>query len=186
MKCILTGLGGPGLYWLGVMRQRDDVEVVGFVEPFQGSVTRAIEKHGVEAGRISGTMDEAIAKARADGEVDFILDVTPPAVHHEVALKAFENGLHVLGEKPLSDDFETAKKVVEAGEKAGVRHMLTQNYRFGGQPRSTRAAIQNGQIGTLGQCDIRFYMNWAETPSCRAPCGPGVKSGPRFPFRTSK
>jgi predicted dehydrogenase len=160
MKCILTGLGGRGLHWLNVMKQRDDVEMAAFVEPFEGSITRAVEKHGVERERIFSSLDEALEKAQAD----FILDVTPPAVHHEVALKAFEAGLHVIGEKPLSDNFETAKMVAEAGSKAGVKHMITQNYRFGGQPRTTRAAIDSGLIGAPGQCDVRFYMNWADFP----------------------
>jgi predicted dehydrogenase len=61
------------------------------------------------------------------------MDVTPPAVHHQIAEKAFAHGLHVLGEKPLSDDYATAKRVVEAGAQAGVKHMITQNYRFGAQ-----------------------------------------------------
>jgi predicted dehydrogenase len=160
MKAILTGLGGRGLYWLGVMRKRDDVEIVAFVEPFEGSITRAVEQYGVPRERIFASLDEAIQNSDAD----FVLDVTPPAVHHEVALKAFEAGLHVIGEKPLSDNFETAKAVVEAGKKAGVKHMITQNYRFGAQPRTSQKLIADGKIGKPGQCDIRFYKAWADLP----------------------
>lgn len=160
MKAILTGLGGRGLHWLSAMRQRDDVEFVGFVEPYEGSITRAVEQHNVPRELIFPTLDAAIAATQAD----FVLDVTPPAVHHEVAFKAFENGLHVIGEKPLSDDFETAKKVAAAGTAAGLCHMITQNYRFGPQPRSMRPALASGMIGQPGQCDIRFYMAWADAP----------------------
>jgi predicted dehydrogenase len=160
MKCILTGLGGRGLHWLGVMAKRDDVEMAAFVEPYEGSITRAVEKHGVERGRIFTSLDQALANTQAD----FVLDVTPPAVHHEVAYKAFEAGLHVIGEKPLSDNFETAKAVAEAGSKAGVKHMITQNYRFGAQPRTSRQVIKDGLIGAPGQCDVRFYMPWADSP----------------------
>jgi predicted dehydrogenase len=160
MKAILTGLGGRGLHWLRVMRQREDVEVVGFVEPFEGSVTRAVEQYEVPRNLIFPTLDEAIKNAQAD----FVLDVTPPGVHHEVAYKAFENGLHVLGEKPLSDDFETAKQVSEAGTRAGLKHMITQNYRFSAQPRTTRKVLAEGLIGQPGQADVRFYMPWADIP----------------------
>ncbi len=160
MKAILTGLGGRGLHWLSAMRQRDDVEFVGFVEPYEGSITRAVEQHQVPRELIFSCLDEAIKNSDAE----FVLDVTPPAVHHEVAYKAFENGLHVIGEKPLSDNFETAKAVAAAGTKAGLTHMITQNYRFGGQPRTTRPQIEAGLIGKPGQCDIRFYMPWADAP----------------------
>ncbi len=159
-NAILTGLGGRGLHWLSAIRKRDDVQIVGFVEPYQGSIDRAVNDFQVPREQIFGTLDEAIANVQAD----FVLDVTPPAVHNEIAHKAFDAGLHVLGEKPLSDDFETAKKVAQAGSAKGLKHMITQNYRFTSQPRTTRPLIESGKIGMPGQCDIRFYMNWADIP----------------------
>ena len=160
MKAILTGLGGRGLHWLSAVRRRDDVDVVAFVEPFEGSIARAVEQHDVPREAIFASLDEAIASSGAD----FVLDVTPPAVHPEVAFKAFEAGLHVIGEKPLSDNFETAKRVAAAGQAAGMTHMITQNYRFGGLPRTSRRVLDEGIIGAPGQCDIQFYMNWADMP----------------------
>lgn len=160
MKAILTGLGGRGLYWLDNARRHSDVDIVAFVEPYEGSITRAVEKHYVARDTIFASLDEAIAHSDAD----FVLDVTPPSVHPEVAFKAFENGLHVIGEKPLSDNFEVAKKVAAASHAAGLTHMITQNYRFGGLPRTSRRVLDEGLIGKPGQCDIRFYMNWADLP----------------------
>jgi len=160
MKAILTGLGGRGLHWLKAMREREDVEFVGFVEPYSPSIDRAVEKHQLPRERIFGSFQEAISNTDAD----FVLDVTPPAVHHEIALQAFAAGLHVIGEKPLSDDFANAKIVAQAGLEAGLKHMITQNYRFNPQPRTSRKMLDEGLIGTPGQCDIRFYMNWADIP----------------------
>jgi len=160
MKAILTGLGGQGLSWLGDIRKRDDVEIVAFVEPFEASIARAVEKHDVPREAIFPSLDDAIQNTKAD----FVLDVTPPAVHHEVALKAFAAGLHVLGEKPLSDNFETAKMVAAQGQKAGVKHMITQNYRFGDQPRTSRKVLDEGKIGKPGQADVQFFMPWADAP----------------------
>ncbi len=160
MKAILTGLGGQGLSWLSDISKRDDVEIVAFVEPFEASITRAVEQHFVPRDAIFPSLDEAIKNTNAD----FVLDVTPPAVHHEVAFKAFDAGLHVLGEKPLSDSFQTAKDVALAGQKAGVKHMITQNYRFGEQPRTTRKVLSEGIIGEVGQANINFFMPWGESP----------------------
>lgn len=159
-KAILTGLGGRGLHWLRAMRAHENVEIIGFVEPFEGSIKRAVNEHNVARDAIFPDLKTAINNVKAD----FVLDVTPPAIHHEIAYTAFDAGLHVLGEKPLSDDFQTAKNVVEAGKKAGVKHMITQNYRFGPQPRTSRQALAEGIIGEPGQCDIAFYMNWADFP----------------------
>jgi predicted dehydrogenase len=160
MRCIITGLGGRGLYWVNEMKNRADCEMVGYVEPWDKNRARAIEQYSIPAEQIFESIDAALEAVDAD----FVLDVTPPAVHHEVAAKAFAKGLHVLGEKPLSDDFATARKVVEQGKAAGVKHMITQNYRFTSQPRTTRPLIESGLIGKPGQCDVRFYIPWADFP----------------------
>jgi len=159
MNCILTGLGGRGLHWLNAVRAYDGLHAVAFVEPFEQNAERATNEHGVPSDRIFKTLDEAIAAAP---DAEFVLDVTPPKVHREVAEKAFAAGLHVLGEKPLSESYADALAVVAAGKAAGKTHMITQNYRFGSQPRTAARLVREGLIGQPGQCDIRFYMPWAD------------------------
>ena len=161
MNCILTGLGGRGLHWLRAVRAYDGVDAVAFVEPFQGSIDRAVNEHSVPREQIFSSLDEAIANTK---NANFVLDVTPPAVHREVAEKAFAAGLDVLGEKPLSESYADAVAVVEAGKKAGRTHMITQNYRFGPQPRTAGRLVREGLVGQPGQCDVRFYMPWADAP----------------------
>jgi len=161
-NCIVTGLGGRGLNWLNKLQARDDCRAIAFVEPFEANRQRAVSQQGLQEAQIFATLDEAIASTR---EADFVLDVTPPAVHHEIAEKAFANGLHLLGEKPLSDNFANAKRIAELGEVRGLRHMITQNYRFGAQPRTSRRVLAEDIIGAPGQCDIRFYMPWADMPN---------------------
>ena len=41
-------------------------------------------------------VDNSIDEALENVQADFLVDVTPPAVHHEVAAKAFAKGLHVM------------------------------------------------------------------------------------------
>jgi predicted dehydrogenase len=160
MRCIITGLGGRGLHWNRQLCQRKDCQLTGFVEPAEENRTRAVQQHDIPESLILSSLAEALERV----EADFVLDVTPPAVHREVAERAFAAGLHVLGEKPLSDDFRVAREIAAAGERAGVKHMITQNYRFGACPRTTRRRLAEGLIGKPGQCDIRFYMPWADMP----------------------
>lgn len=159
-RAIITGLGGRGLHWIRAARQHDNCEIVAYVEPFEPNRLRAIEKAEVPADKIFETLE----KAAIETEADFVIDVTPPAAHRTIAETAFAAGLHVFGEKPLSDNFDDAAQVVEAGRIACRKHMITQNYRFGGQPRTTRRLLNEGLIGKPGQCDIRFYIPWADAP----------------------
>ncbi|HEU4753719.1 MAG TPA: Gfo/Idh/MocA family oxidoreductase, partial [Armatimonadota bacterium] len=124
---IVVGLGGRGLHWLAQVRERDDCRIVAYVEPSEANRARAVREHGVPEEQVFPSLEGALEAVRAD----FLLDVTPPASHAAVAEQAFAAGLHVLGEKPLSDDFEAAQRVANTGTQAGLRHMITQNYRFG-------------------------------------------------------
>lgn len=160
LKGILAGLGGRGFHWFEQCSRHAGTQIVACVEPNAQRRALAIEKFGITERQIFNSLDEAIKGSKAD----FVLDVTPPAVHRKVAEAAFETGLHVLGEKPLSDNMTDARAVVKAGKKAGVKHMITQNYRFSAPPRTTRKLIEQDAIGTIGQCDIRFYRPWADNP----------------------
>jgi predicted dehydrogenase len=159
-KGIVAGLGGRGLHWVSEARKHENCKLVGFVEPNEANVKRAVEQHNVPKKEIFPSLDEAVKKVKAD----FVLDVTPPCVHREIAEKAFAAGMHLIGEKPLSDNWKDAKAMVKAGKKAGLRHMITQNYRFSGEPRTTRKLIADGLVGKPGQLDVRFYMCWADFP----------------------
>lgn len=160
LKGILTGLGNRGKSWLNTCRENRDVELVAYVEPFAPNREKAVQEWGVEAFKIHPTLADALSAAKAD----FVVDVTPPAVHEQVALEAFQAGLHVLGEKPLSDTRAAARRMAAAGKAAGRRHMVAQNYRFAAAPRTLRRLVQAGQIGKPGFVDIGFYMAWADLP----------------------
>lgn len=158
MKAILVGLGGRSKHWQSACETHPDVELVACVEPSAENKQRAVVERGIPENRIYDRLEQAIDAVQAD----FVVDVTPPAVHERIAMTAFDAGLHVLGEKPMSDDFSAARRIVAAGLKAGVKHMITQNYRFNGLPRTTRRLLDKGRIGTVGQLDVSLYVPWAD------------------------
>lgn len=160
MKAIIAGLGGRGRMWLKSCRENADVEIVACVEPFADNSKRAVQEDGIAKEIIFSDLNQAVKQVKAD----FVLDVTPPSVHEQTALTAFENGLHVLGEKPLSDDYQAALRIVAAGKKAGLKHMVAQNYRFEGLPRTTKKLLQSGRMGSVGQLDVTLYVPWADIP----------------------
>ncbi|GIX05979.1 MAG: hypothetical protein KatS3mg115_0382 [Candidatus Poribacteria bacterium] len=146
MRGILVGLGGRSRSWYEVCRRNPSVELVGYVEISPERRQQAQERWGLDDSVLFESLEEAIRAT----EADFVVDVTPPAVHERVALTALEHGLHVLGEKPLSDDFEAAKRMVRAAQESGRVHMITQNYRFGAVPPNDPPASKRGDHRPAG------------------------------------
>jgi predicted dehydrogenase len=64
-----------------------------------------------EQGVRSSSVDELLA----DPEVDVVLNLTIPAAHADVALRALEAGKHVYGEKPLALSTAEARPVLDSG-----------------------------------------------------------------------
>ena len=160
LKAILCGLGGRGRHWLEACREYDGVDLAAVVEPAPANRERALAELAVPEDLLFEDLDTAAGAV----EADFVVDVTPPAVHERIALTAFQAGLHLLGEKPLSDDFAAARRIVDAGRRSGRRHMITQNYRFNPQPRTTRRLLDEGLIGDCAQLDVSLYVSWADNP----------------------
>jgi len=160
MNGILVGLGRQSRGWFQDCRKHPDVDLVGFVDTSAEAREQFVAEGLAGEDRIFASLAEAIDACAAQ----FVLDVTPPAAHKSVALGAIAAGLHVLGEKPMCEDLDDARAVADAGEAAGVRHMITQNFRFGPLPRTTRRLIREGAIGPPGQLDISFYVPWADRP----------------------
>jgi predicted dehydrogenase len=160
VKGILVGLGKQCRGWYKECRDHPEVELVAFAEISEEARKGFQDEFGPEACRVFPSLDEAIRSSDAE----FVLDVTPPAAHRKVAETALAASLHVLGEKPLADNMDDARAMVACGRKAGRKHMITQNFRFGAKPRTTRRLIGEDAIGEPGQLDIAFYVPWACRP----------------------
>ena len=160
LKGIVVGLGGRARSWVEVCRRTPGVELVAYVEPVEEHRRRAQEQFAIPDAHVYGRLEEALSGLRAD----FVVDVTPPAVHEEIATAAFVAGLHVIQEKPLSDEWEAAKRTVAAAAQHGRTYMITQNYRFGQVPRATRPLVEAGRIGKPEQASMGFYRVWARMP----------------------
>lgn len=99
----------------------------------------AAEEQGVEAL----TVDELLARP----DIDAILNLTIPAAHARIALRALENGKHVYGEKPLALTTAEAEPVLQKAAAAGLRVGSAPDTVLGTGIQTARAAIDAGLIG---------------------------------------
>jgi predicted dehydrogenase len=84
----------------------------------------------------------------ADAAVDLVLNLTIPAAHAEVALRAIAAGKSVYGEKPLALGTAEARKVLEAAAAANVRVGCAPDTVLGTGVQTARKAVDDGLIGT--------------------------------------
>jgi len=121
------------------------------------------------------------AAAMLDAErPDFVDIITPPATHLPLTRMAAERGVHVLCQKALAPTAAEAVLIVETAERAGIRFMVHDNFRFQPWHREARALIARGAIGRLHSLACRTRMGDGWQPDAYLSRQPYFRSMPQL------
>ncbi len=163
-RCLLIGAGGIGGAWIRRFTtvHRDRLQISAIVDIVPEVLREAGDFLDLPQSDRYNTMDDAFA----DAAVDFCVVAVPPRHHREAILKAVERALPVLSEKPISDKLSEVTEIVQAVNKAGVKMVVIQNYRFTPRMLAFRDVLRSGRLGRLQylvarfQADYRVFGSW--------------------------
>lgn len=97
-------------------------------------------------------------------DIDLVDINAPSNVHKEIALAAAEAGKHIYCEKPLALTLEDARKMLEAAERANIKHMVGFNYRFAPAVLLAKKLIDEGRLGKIYHFRAHFLQDWIIDP----------------------
>ena len=125
---------------------------------------------------VAGRNEEAVAEAAkrfgynkyytdwrdmiADDSVQLFDNGGPNNIHAEPCIAAAEAGKHILCEKPLGRTAEESKQMLDAVNKAGVKHMVAFNYRFVPAIRQIKNLIDSGALGRIYHWRAVYLQEW--------------------------
>lgn len=95
-----------------------------------------------------------------DPDVQLFDNGGPNDMHAEPCIAAAMAGKHILCEKPLGRTAEESKMMLDAVEKAGVKHMAAFNYRFVPAIRLARNLIESGALGQIYHMRAVYLQEW--------------------------
>jgi predicted dehydrogenase len=99
-----------------------------------------------------------------DPTVEFVYVATPPATHKEIASYALSAGKHVLCEKPLSHDLQSAEELVEAAGQAKVVNAMHFGQDYSPVFTTFHRLVQDGYLGKLKSVELKMlYPTWPPT-----------------------
>jgi predicted dehydrogenase len=112
------------------------------------AVTDIVEERAAQAAkeyniRHIQSADEMVR----DPDVDIILNITQPQIHHTVAMQAAAGGKHVYTEKPLCVTCEEAAELLRAAREKNVRVGGAPDTFLGAGIQTCRKLIDQGWIG---------------------------------------
>jgi predicted dehydrogenase len=136
-------------------RERGDVEIVAACDI---SPSRRAQAHAALPGARIYETAEALLEAEA-GRLDFVDIATPPVDHARLGHLAFDRGLHVLCEKPLTCSVEEAQGLLEHARRAQRVLFPCHNYKHAPVVKAIRAELESGRIGRVRSVTLSTFRN---------------------------
>ncbi len=85
----------------------------------------------------------------ADNEIDAIVIATPVSSHFELAMGALQANKHVLIEKPLTESYEQACRLVEEADKRNLMLMVDHTFVYTSAVRKMQELIAGDELGKI-------------------------------------
>lgn len=136
-------------------RNQGDVEIVAVADVCEARRNQAQEL--LPKARVYADY-QALLAAEASN-LDFVDISTPPCDHAAIAHAAFDRGLHVLCEKPLTPTLDEARSLIEHALRAKKVLFPAHNYKHAPVVKTIREIIASGQIGKVRSLTLNTYRN---------------------------
>ena len=138
-------------------------DVVGLVGTNAERTAKRAESNGVTQSFID--IDEAIRKTGAVA----VTIASPPSTHSELTLKAIAHGCHVICEKPMANNVDEARTMLQAAERAGITHLMGNQFRWQPERAIVARAIKEGLIGEPRFITLAGYLPLVASPEAKMP-----------------
>jgi predicted dehydrogenase len=140
---VSVGIVGAGyistIYLENCARRFDNLRVVGVADLMMGRAREQAEQFGVAAM----TVDELLSHP----EVEIVVNLTIPAAHAEIGLRAIAAGKSIYSEKPLATTAAEARELLARAGERGVRVGAAPDTFLGGGLQTVRSLLDEGAIG---------------------------------------
>ncbi len=135
----IIGVGNISAQYFAEFPKLEGLHIVAVADVNEGRALEVAAEHGVEALSVDALL--------ADPRIDAVLNLTIPAVHVDVAMRALKAGKHVYGEKPLALDPGEAAPMLELARERGLRVGSAPDTVLGTGVQTARAVLDSGSIG---------------------------------------
>jgi predicted dehydrogenase len=93
-------------------------------------------------------------------QIDGVDNITPDAMHAEVAIAVIEKVIPILSEKPLASNLADAKRMLEATQKHPVINMVNFSYRNSCGLQAAAEVVRKGTLGHILHVESSYLQSW--------------------------
>jgi predicted dehydrogenase len=175
------GVVGCGSISVAYMRNAPlfrDLSITACADVSPDASARRAAEYGLRALTVDALM--------ADQGIDLVLNLTVPAAHFDISMRALAAGKHVFTEKPLAVTADQGRQLLAAAQANGCTVGSAPDTFLGAAGRQARRIVASGAIGTpvVGTAFMfgRGMEHWHPDPAFyyQPGAGPVLDMGPYY------
>jgi len=128
--------------------ERAEIRVI--ANPTVSRARKLVEKYRLNAVATASFEEEL-------SSVDVLSICSPPSSHREIAVRALDEGKHVLLEKPMAMSLEECDAIMEAAERGGGKLSIVAQSRFISSIYNAMKIVRSGAYGKLLFAQINSF-----------------------------
>ncbi|MGM7722334.1 Gfo/Idh/MocA family protein [Metabacillus sp. Hm71] len=157
LKVAIVGVGNIGSIHASVYKENPNTEIVAVCDIVKAKADQASNKFG---GRAFYSVQEML---NSDIELDLVSVCTKGeengGEHYLPTIELLKAGIPVLGEKPISNNIEEGKEMVELARQNKIPYAVNLNHRFTPAAEKAKDWVENGRLGKLHMINMRMWIN---------------------------
>lgn len=155
IKVAVIGMGGIGNTHAPVYKADPLSELVAVCDIIKERADKAAARYGVPAFY---SVDDLLKNVELDAVTISTAGVENGGDHYEPTIQCLEAGLHVLGEKPISNDIKKARAMVAKADEKGVYYGINLNHRFVPPAARAKKWVDEGKLGDLLLINMTMWI----------------------------
>jgi len=157
LKVAVVGLGNIGNIHAGIYQKHPDCELVAVCDIIEERARKAAEKYNTRAffsiqEMLNSGLQLEMASVCSAG-------VENGGDHYQPTMELLNAGIHVLGEKPISNEIPKAKEMVALAKEKNLRYGVNLNHRFTPAAMRAKEWVEQGRLGELNIVNMTMWIN---------------------------
>ena len=155
LKVAVVGLGNIGNTHAPIYKADPLCELVAVCDIIPERADKAAAQYGVRAYY---SVEEMLRNEKLDAVSICSAGVENGGDHFTPTMQCLEAGIHVLGEKPISNEIEKARQMVATANAKGVYYGINLNHRFVPPAAKAKQWVEEGRLGDLLLINMTMWI----------------------------
>lgn len=157
LKVGIVGVGNIGSIHASVYKENPETDIVAVCDIDK-------EKADAAAAKFGGTPFYSVADMLSSNiQLDLVSVCTKGeengSDHFAPTMELLQAGIPVLGEKPISNNIDEGKQMVEIAKKNKIPYAVNLNHRFTPAAERAKSWLESGRLGKIHMINMRMWIN---------------------------